>query len=241
MGDDVAARVALVTGAAGGLGQGLVQEFSQQGWRVAATYHQREPEVAQTDELFVTRMDVTSRASVEEAVKKVRDRWGRIDALVNNAGVTADGLTSHLSQEDWDQVLAVNLKGAFLCAQAVLPLMLRQRDGHILNVSSFSGRSGQRGQANYASAKAGLIGLTQSLAREVGSRNIRVNAILPGVLPTAMTAALDPERLAEFAAANSLGRIGSVAEVSKFIVFLTTLQNVSGQVFQLDSRIARWT
>ena len=119
--------------------------------------------------------------------------------------------------------------------------MLRQRHGHIINVSSYSGRVGARGQTNYAAAKAGLLGLTQSLAREVGSRNVRVNAVLPGVLPTAMTAALGPETQAAFAAANALGRINSIAEVARFIVFLATLENVSGQLFQLDSRIARWT
>ena len=119
--------------------------------------------------------------------------------------------------------------------------MLRQRGGHIINIGSFSGRAGQRGQANYAAAKAGLIGLTESLAKEVGSRNLRVNAILPGVLPTPMTAKLSETQLADYVAANALGRINSLSEVAEFIVFLATMQNVSGQVFQLDSRIARWT
>jgi 3-oxoacyl-[acyl-carrier protein] reductase len=155
--------------------------------------------------------------------------------------VTADALSWQLSEEDWDRVLAVNLKGAFLCAQAALRPILRQRNGHIINIGSFSGRAGQLGQANYAAAKAGLIGLTESLAKEVGSRNVRVNAVLPGVLPTSMTAKLSEAQLAEYAAANALGRINSLTEVAQFIVFLATMQNVSGQVFQLDSRIARWT
>jgi 3-oxoacyl-[acyl-carrier protein] reductase len=135
----------------------------------------------------------------------------------------------------------VHLKGAFLCSQAVLRPMLKQRDGHILNVASFSARTGNRGQANYAAAKAGLLGLTTSLAKEVGSRNVRVNAILPGVLPTPMTASLTPEQLETFATANALGRLNDPAEVARFAAFLAGTQNISGQVFQLDSRIARWT
>jgi 3-oxoacyl-[acyl-carrier protein] reductase len=119
--------------------------------------------------------------------------------------------------------------------------MLKQRDGHIINISSFSARCGPAGQANYAAAKAGLIGLTTSLAREAGSRNIRVNAVLPGVLPTPMTAGLSEARLRELAAANGLGRLNSAAEVARFIAFLATTQNISGQLFQLDSRIGRWT
>jgi len=241
MGSEAAStRVALITGAAGGLGQELVRQFAAQGWQVALGYHRKEP-VVQGDGLFSVPLDVSDRASVASAINVVMERCGRIDALVNNAGVTADALSWQLSEEDWDRVLAVNLKGAFLCAQAALRPMLRQRDGHIINIGSFSGRAGQRGQANYAAAKAGLIGLTESLAKEVGSRNVRVNAILPGVLPTPMTAKLSEAQLAEYAAANALGRINSLSEVAEFIAFLATMQNVSGQVFQLDSRIARWT
>ena len=119
--------------------------------------------------------------------------------------------------------------------------MIRQRDGHIINVSSWAGRCGARGQANYAAAKAGLLGLTAALAKEVGAHNVRVNAVLPGVLPTPMTAKLNEKQLQELVAANALGRINSVAEVARFIAFLATTKNLSGQVFQLDSRIAGWT
>jgi 3-oxoacyl-[acyl-carrier protein] reductase len=233
-------RVVLITGAAGGLGQELVRQFKTVGWRVAAGIH-RNPGLPSGDALITVPLDVTDRESVSAAIASVLDQWGRLDALINNAGLTADALSWQLSDEEWDRALDVNLKGAFLCAQAAVRPMLRQRDGHIINVGSFSGRAGQRGQANYAAAKAGLIGLTESLAREVGSRNIRVNAILPGVLPTPMTAKLSGEQLAGFASANALGRLNSVAEVAQFVVFLAALQNVSGQVFQLDSRIGRWT
>ena len=233
-------RVVLITGAGGGLGQGLVAEFVAQGWRVAAAWH-RAAGPSESESIWPVALDVTSRPQVGSVVDKILSRWGRLDALINNAGLVADGAVWQISEEDWDRVLSVNLKGAFLCAQAVLRPMCKQRDGHIVNLSSWSGRAGARGQANYAAAKAGLLGLTQALAKEVGSRNVRANAVLPGVLPTAMTAALDENVMAEFAAANALGRINSVGEVARFIVFLAGMQNVSGQVFQLDSRIAPWT
>ncbi len=233
-------RVVLITGAAGGLGQGLVNEFAAQGWRVVAGYH-RTTAHTETDSVWPVQLDVTDRSRIEQVVPDILQRWPRIDALINNAGLTANALSSHLSDDDWNRVLSVNLKGAFLCSQAVLRPMLKQRDGHIINISSFSGRCGARGQSNYAAAKAGLLGLTTSLAKEVGSRNVRVNAVLPGVLPTAMTNQLDAAQLAAFATANALGRINSVAEVARFIVFLAAMQNVSGQLFQLDSRVCPWT
>lgn len=233
-------RVALITGASGGLGRALVTEFLAHGWRVAAGFH-RENAHAESEFLLPVLLDVTSRDAVQSAVAQVLARWSRVDLLINNAGLTVDHPSWQLSDDDWQRVLDVNLKGAFLCAQAVLRPMLKQRDGHILNIASFSGRTGNSGQANYAAAKAGLLGLTTSLAKEVGTRNVRVNAILPGVLPTPMTARLTPEQLAAFAAANALGRLNDLAEVARFTAFLATTQNISGQVFQLDSRIARWT
>jgi 3-oxoacyl-[acyl-carrier protein] reductase len=167
--------------------------------------------------------------------------FGRIDILINNAGLTLDAPLAQMTGEQWDRVLEVNLRGAFLCSKAAARQMIRQRDGHIINISSHGARRGPRGQANYAAAKAGLIGLTQSLAKELGSRNVRVNAIFPGVMLTNMTANLSPEALDEFAKANALGRINSVEEVAHFIAFLAFTQNISGQVFALDSRIAPWT
>lgn len=232
-------RVALITGASGGLGRAFVAEFLAQGWRVAAGFH-RENVHAETEFLLPLPLDVTARESVASAVAQVHSRWQRIDLLINNAGTTADALVPQLTDDDWQRVLDVHLKGAFLCSQAVLRPMLKQRDGHILNLASFSARTGHRGQANYAAAKAGLLGLTTSLAKEVGSRNVRVNALLPGVLPTPMTARLSSEQLAAFAAANALGRLNDPAEVARFAAFLASTQNISGQLFQLDSRIARW-
>ncbi len=232
-------RVALVTGAAGGLGQALVSELAAQGWRVAAGWH-RSVIPPQGELVWPVHLDVTNRASVAQAVGQVMQCWSRVDLLINNAGCTADQLAWQISEADWQRVLDVNLKGAFLCSQAVVRPMMMQCAGHIINVASFAGRHGSCGQASYAAAKAGLLGLTESLAKEVGSRNVRVNAILPGVLPTPMTGKLTGEKLAAFAAANALRRLNSVGEVARFIAFLASTENISGQLFQLDSRIGRW-
>jgi 3-oxoacyl-[acyl-carrier protein] reductase len=185
-------------------------------------------------------LDVTCHDQVARAVAEVLERWGRIDVLINNAAITADELLWQITDQAWNRLLEVNLKGAFLCAQAVLSVMMRQHQGHIVNISSFSGRVGQRGQASYAAAKAGLLGLTTALAREAGAADVRVNAVLPGVLLTPMTAKLSPGRLQQLANANVLGRLNSISEVAQFILFLVNTENISGQIFQLDSRIAHW-
>jgi 3-oxoacyl-[acyl-carrier protein] reductase len=232
--------VVLITGAAGGLGSGLAEQFLAAGWRVALGYHRQVPTISGACACPVP-LDVTDQSSVSQAVNDVVDRWKRLNVLINNAGLTADAALWRLTEEDWDKVLAVNLTGAFRCAQAALRPMIRQREGHIINISSFSGRVGAVGQANYASAKAGLIGLTTSLAKEVGSRNVRVNSVLPGVLPTPMTAGLSQKQLNQFAQANLLGRLNSISEVARFVLLLASLQNVSGQLFHLDSRPVAWT
>lgn len=235
----IQSKIAFVTGAAGGLGSGIVAELAVQGWHVAAGWH-KQP-IVEAVNVFGLQVDVTSRESMTQAVDEIVKRHGRIDLLVNNAGVTVNSTLVNTSEEDWERVMDVSLRGAFLTSQAVIRPMLKQRSGHILNISSFAARSGPRGQAAYAAAKAALIGLTQSLAKETGSRNICVNAILPGVLPTDMTADLPAEVMESFAKANALGRINEIGEVARFIAFLAQTANISGQVFQLDSRIAPWT
>ncbi len=232
-------RVVLITGADGGLGKALVRQFAEHGWRVAAA--SRKPPDSEGKQVWRVPLDVTKRQQVESVIELITKRWQQVDVLINNAGAIADAPIWEIDDQKFEEILAVNLKGAFICSQMVLRPMLRRRDGHIVNISSFSGRAGARGQANYAAAKAGLFGLTASLAQEVGSRNVRVNAVLPGVLPTGMTSHLKPEQLEEFANANALKRINSVDEVARFIAFLVTTQNISGQLFQLDSRISPWT
>jgi 3-oxoacyl-[acyl-carrier protein] reductase len=237
---DESRRVAVVTGAAGGLGMGIVAELARQGWTVAAGWHRREPSRTEGDVVAVP-LDVTDVGSVQRAIDGVLERWGRIDLLVNNAGIMSDALLARMEDPMWDQVLDVNLDGAFRCARAVVRPMMRQRDGQILNITSYGGRVGRAGQANYAASKAALFGFTQSLARELGSRNIRVNAVSPGFLRTGLVADLTDDQLASHAAANTLGRLNEIDEVALFVVFLAGMRNVSGQLFQLDSRITPWT
>jgi 3-oxoacyl-[acyl-carrier protein] reductase len=232
-------RVALVTGAAGGLGAGTVEELVRRGWRVAAGWHRKQ--VVAADDILPVALDVASGESVKEAVEQVLERWGRIDLLVNNAGLTINQTLPQTSEEDWEQVMNVNLRGAFLLSKTVIRGMLKQRSGQIINISSFAARSGPRGQAAYAAAKAALIGFTQAMAKEGGSRNVQANVILPGVMPTEMTAGLPEDVMKAFAEANTLGRINDVGEVVRFIATLAEMKNISGQVFQLDSRVAPWT
>jgi len=236
---DESERVVLITGAGGGLGTALGTEFCAQGWRVIAAA--RTGPSSEKGNVWREQLDVTNRDQAQRLVERILSRWQRIDALINNAGALADASLAQMADADWENVLSVNLKGAFICAQAVLRPMLRQRNGHIINISSLGGRIGARGQGNYAAAKAGLFGLTTSLAREVGSRNIRVNAVLPGVLPTRMTAHLSSEQMGALTKANVLGRINSLDEVARFVAFHATTQKISGQLFQLDSRIVPWT
>lgn len=233
-------QVILIKGAAGGLGQALVEAFAAADWQVVAGWHQT-PLSGRPANVFPTHLDVTAAESVSAAFAETLARFGRLDALINNAGIARDALVSQMSDDDWQRVLDVNLKGAFLCAQAALRPMLKQRDGHILNISSFGGRVGRAGQANYAASKAGLLGLTQSLAKEVGSRNVRVNSVLPGFLRTRLVGDLSEDQLAAHAASNALGRLNEFAEVARFVAFLAGMRNVSGQVFQLDSRIGPWS
>ena len=229
----------LVTGTGGGLGQALAMAFEAAigMWRLGTLRNRNAPE----QRMLTLPLDVSRKASIESAVQRALQEWGRIDVLINNAGIARDGSTAQLDENSWDEVMAVNLKGAFLCAQAVLRAMVKQRSGHVISIASWSGRVGSRGQPNYSAAKAGLFGLTASLAREVGSRNIRVNAVLPGVLLTKMTENLSEEHMKAYAEANALGRINSFDEVVRFVVHLASMQNVSGQIFQLDSRIGAWS
>lgn len=233
-------KVVIITGAAGGLGRALVNTFRTAHWRVAAGQH-RNSIFEEADDLLPVPLNVTDREQVDQAIQATLSKWGRIDALINNAGITADAPVVHQRNADWQRVLDVNLKGAFLCSQAVIRTMFKQRDGHIINISSFAAKNGHAGQSNYVAAKAGLVGLTQSLAKEAGARNVRVNAIFPGVLDTPMTADLTEDQRHQLDSTNVLGRSTNVDEVSLFIRNLAGMSHVSGQVFQLDSRVGAWT
>ena len=182
-------------------------------------------------------MDVRDEAQVEAFFAKLE----RVDVLIANAGITRDGPLLSMSAVDINEVLNTNLRGAFLCARAAIKRMVKQRSGHILLIGSRSGRRGNPGQSAYAAAKAGLVGLGQSIASEYGGRNIRCNVVLPGFLQTKMTAHLPEKRLEEVRAEHALGRFNTPENAARAIAFLARLDHVSGQVFTLDSRIDRWT
>ncbi|MCP5517403.1 MAG: SDR family oxidoreductase [Verrucomicrobiales bacterium] len=233
------APVALITGAAGGLGSALIREFDARGHRVVAAWHSHPP-ASVPEGGRALRMDVGDGEAVDAGFASVAAVEGRLDVLVNNAGLTADAALWQVEDAIWEQVMQVNLGGAFRCSRSAARSMSPPDGGHIINISSLSGCVGARGQTHYAAAKAGLLGLTQSLAAELGPRNIRVNAVLPGFLETPMTAGLPAAERERFRCRNVLGRTGSVAEVARFVVFLAGMQDVSGQVFALDSRLRRW-
>jgi len=182
-------------------------------------------------------MDVRDEAQVEAYFSRLE----RVDVLIANAGLTRDGAVTSLASEDFNEVVNANLRGAFLCSRSALKFMLRQRSGHIVLIGSRAARHGTRGQSAYAAAKAGLVGLAQSLAKEYGARNIRCNVVLPGFLETRMTAGLLPQRREDVRAEHALGRFNTVENAARFIAFLARLDHVSGQVFTLDSRLDRWT
>ncbi len=178
-------------------------------------------------------LDVNSAESVQEYFQSLP----QVDILINNAGITRDRPFLKMTETDWEEVVTTNLRGAFLCSQAALKHMSRQRSGHIIQIGSYSAIHPPFGQANYAAAKAGLIGLTQSLALEMGKRNIKTNCVLPGFLETKMTAALSPEVVERVRASHSLGRFNTTGEAASFVLWLIGTENISGQIFQLDSRV----
>ncbi len=217
-------RIAVITGGAGDLAQAIGAELRKEGFEVVAPGR---------DALDVTRAD------------SVRDFFAglkQVDLLVNNAGVCHDVSVAKMSEAEFERVVDVNLKGAFLVSQAAVKLMSKQRCGHLVNIGSYSALSGPAGQANYAGAKAGLIGFTQSIAKEYGARNVRANCVLPGFLETKMTGHLleDTAWREGLMSQHALGRLNTTQDVARFIVFLQSLESVSGQVFQLDSRVRRW-
>jgi len=181
-------------------------------------------------------MDVASEDEIKSAVKAAMGKFGKIDILVNNAGITRDTLVLRMKRTDWDEVLATNLTAAHLCIQAVLSSMLKQRWGRIINISSIFGQMGQAGQANYAASKAGLIGLTMAVAREVASRNITVNAVAPGYIETAMTESLAPELKDTVTKMIPLGRPGTPADVANAVRFLASddASYITGHVLQVN-------
>lgn len=222
-------RIALVTGASQGIGRAVALELARKGAHVALAARNIEKLSAVEAEIVAAgetakafALDVASEDSIKECAKAVIAHFGKVEILVNNAGITRDMLSLRMKRADWDSVLTTNLTGAFLLTQAVMSSMVKNRWGRIINITSVVGQTGQAGQANYAASKAGLIGMTKSLARELASRTITVNAVAPGYIETAMTAVLTEEQKKMNAQYIPLGRVGTDSEVAYAVAFLAS-------------------
>ncbi|MBU2541080.1 MAG: 3-oxoacyl-[acyl-carrier-protein] reductase [Candidatus Omnitrophica bacterium] len=236
-------KLALVTGAGRGIGKEIASCFVREGADLIICDVQPElvEEAARDLSKTGTKVeglvnDVTDSKQTTEMVNKILDKFSKIDILVNNAGITRDNLIIKMTEDDWDKVIAVNLKGAFNCIKAVTRSFLKQRHGKIINVASIIGIMGNAGQANYAASKAGIIGLTKAVAREFGSRGINVNAIAPGFIQTAMTDKLSKEVQEKMLAQIPLGRFGKPKDVADLCLFLASEDSsyITGQVFIID-------
>ncbi|PYI91058.1 MAG: 3-oxoacyl-[acyl-carrier-protein] reductase [Verrucomicrobia bacterium] len=237
-------QVAVVTGAGRGIGHAIAVRFAKDGARVASVSRTEANAQKTADEINAARadaakayaVDVADQAAVQKAAEKIFEDFGRVDILVNNAGVTRDGLSMRMSMEDWDTVLNTNLKGAFNFIQAVMRPMIKQRSGRIINISSIAGLIGNAGQANYAASKAGLIGLTKTLARELASRGITVNAVAPGLIETDMTTVLSDEVRQNILKNVPLGKLGEPEDIAAAVAYLASAEAkyITGQVLTVD-------
>jgi len=240
---DLQGRIALVTGAAQGIGRAIALELAKAGATLAlADINEAKLALvaAEVEALGGTaaafKLDVSNQESIEAGAKAVLDRFGKVEILVNNAGITRDALMMMMKRSDWDLVIAINLTGPFLLTQALLRQMIKNRWGRIVNMASVVGRAGQAGQVNYAASKAGLIGMTKSLAREVASRGITVNAVAPGYIETPMTAVLDEKVSAAMLANIPLARRGTDLDVAQAVAFLASdaASYITGQVLDVN-------
>ncbi len=237
-------KVAVVTGAARGIGKEIALKYASEGADIAFTDLVIDENGKKTEEEIAALgvrckgypSDASDFAATEAVVEEIKKDFGRIDVLVNNAGITMDGLMLRMTEKQWDKVISVNLKSAFNYIHSVLPIMMRQKSGSIINMASVVGVHGNAGQANYAASKAGLIALAKSIAQEVGSRGIRANAIAPGFIETAMTEALPAEVREEWASKIPLRRGGKVEDIANVATFLASdmAGYVTGQVIQVD-------
>jgi 3-oxoacyl-[acyl-carrier protein] reductase len=237
-------RVALVTGGSRGIGRAIAQSLATTGATVVVNYRGNQAAADETvasieaagGKAVAIQADVANAEDVERLFKEVAERFGRIDILVNNAGITRDTLMLRMKDDDWDAVMDTNLRGLFLCTRAALRPMTRARWGRIINITSVVGLMGNAGQANYAAAKAGIIGFSKSVAREIGSRSITVNAVAPGFIDTELTAVLGPEMREALIKQIPLGRLGTPEDVASLVTFLASEQAayITGQTFNTD-------
>ena len=243
-GIDLSGSVALVTGASRGIGAVIARRLAEAGVKVGVNYLSS-PESAEEvvssiisagGEALLVEGDVAQEEPAKSTIQQVVSHWGRIDILVNNAGINRDRLLLRMNTDDWDQVIQVDLRGAFLCTRFVMPHLIKQRSGRIVNISSVVGISGNPGQANYAAAKAGLIGFTKSVAREVASRNVTVNALAPGYITTGMVEKLSEAAREKILSRIPMGRFGVAEDVSEAVVFLCSkgASYITGEVLTID-------
>jgi 3-oxoacyl-[acyl-carrier protein] reductase len=239
---DFTGKVAIVTGASRGIGRGIATLLASRGAHVVAAARGDNAAGTVADieragrKAEAVPLEVTDAASIDAMISGVLARHGRIDILVNNAGITRDQLMLRMKREDWDEVIATNLTPAFSLVQATLKPMIKQRSGRIINISSVVGQTGNAGQANYAASKAGLIGFSKALAREVASRNITVNVVAPGLVETDMTKAITEKAQGDWAAQIPLGRLGTTADVAAAVCFLASdeASYITGQVLAVN-------
>jgi len=245
----LAGKVALVTGASRGIGRAIVEDLAKHGASVVVNYVNSEAVAAEVVELIgdwggtatAIQADVSDFDAAQELVKKTLDTFGQIDILVNNAGTTRDTLLMMMKEQQWDTVINTNLKSVFNCSKAVSrPMVRRKKGGRIINITSVSGIVGQPGQANYAASKAGIIGLTKSLAKELGSRSITVNAVAPGFVYTDLTADLADDIIQKAVEFTPLGRWGEPGEIADMVTFLASdkASFITGEVIRVDGGIA---
>lgn len=243
-----AGKVGLITGGGRGIGRAIADVFAQQGADLVLAdrfldYTEKSAQEIATQynhRVIALEVDVSNYESAHQMIVKALETYGRIDILVNNAGITRDKLIMRMEESDWDAVIDVNLKGAFNCTKAIVRSMIKQRYGRIINISSVSGQVGQVGQANYSASKAGLIGLTKALARELASRNITVNAVAPGFIPTSLTSDLGEDLKEAILKATPLGRMGKPEEIAYAVAFLASEEAayITGQVLAVDGGMA---
>ena len=241
---ELTGKVALVTGASRGIGAAIACRLARAGAKVAVNYHfSRDAAASVVDDItseggdaLLLEGDVSQDDFAQSAVKRVLEQWQRIDILVNNAGINRDRLLLRMTPDEWDQVLEVNLRGAFLCTKYVLPHLIRQHSGRVVNISSVVGISGNPGQANYAAAKAGLIGFTKAVAREVASRKVTINALAPGFITTGMAEELPEDTRKQIMERIPMGQFGTPEDVAEAALFLCTdgAAYITGQVLAID-------
>ncbi len=234
-------KVAIITGGSRGIGEGIVRKYIEQGASVAFTYRSSAEKADQivselnSEKVVAYQSDASDFTQAEKLISSVLEKFDRIDILINNAGITKDTLMLHMNEDQWDDVLEINLKSVFIMTKSVLKTMMRQREGSIINMSSVVGVFGNVGQANYAASKAGIIGFTKSIAKEVGSRNIRCNAIAPGFIKTNMTGELDEKTRETYLANIPLKDFGSVDDIADACLYLGSEMSryVTGQVLSV--------